>query len=276
MPMPIPAYPGVATRQGDRDTPAVQRIQSALVALGIGDGLTDGVFDAAMQSAVRLFQSRNVDTAGVPLKVDGVVGRFTWIALFGLPEADVPDADAVPVLARLPAQMLAVATTQIGVREWPGQANRGAQVDQYLQTAGIANPGSNPPGGYPWCQAFLYWCAVQACHALGRPDVPVPRTAGVLRHWQLAAQVSGVRRIPKAQALADPTLVTPGMFFTLDHGAGKGHTGLVERVYPDGRLVTIEGNANAEGGREGVGVYRLDRRKLTEDKLKGFVDFGAA
>lgn len=275
--MPIPAYPGIPTRKGDSHVPTVQHIQSALTALGIGDGLTDGVFDTAMESAVRLFQSRNVDTAGVPLKVDGIVGRFTWIALFGLSDADwLPPT---PALALLPAQMLAVATTQIGVRETPGQANRGPQVDQYLKASGITNPAGNPPGGYPWCQAFLYWCAVQACSALGRTDVPVPQTAGVLKHWQLAATMPGVRRITKAQALADPALVRPGMFFTLDYGSGQGHTGLVERVYPDGRLITIEGNANAEGGREGVGVYRLDRRKLTSnsaDKLKGFVDFSAA
>ena len=275
--MPIPAYPGVATRKGDRDTPAVQRIQSALVALGIGDGLTDGVFDAAMQSAVCLFQSRNVDTAGVPLKVDGIVGRFTWIALFGLPDTDRPPP--APPMALLPAQMLAVATTQIGVRELQGKPNRGPQVDQYLRAAGISNPGGNPPGGFAWCQTFLYWCAVQACEVLGRADVPVPKTAGVLEHWRLAAQVPGVRRITKAQALTDPSLVRPGMFFTLDYGSGLGHTGLVERILPDGRLITIEGNADAAGGREGVGVYRLDRRKLTsnpKDKLKGFVDFGAA
>jgi hypothetical protein len=275
--MSIPVYPGVAVRKGDSHVSTVQRIQSALAALGIGDGLTDGVFDTAMESAVRLFQSRQVDTAGIPLKVDGIVGRFTWIALFGV--SDTARAPGFPVLARLPAQMLAVATTQIGVRETPGQPNRGPQVDQYLRTTGIANPGANPPGGYPWCQAFLYWCAVQACSALGRADVPVPKTAGVLNHWQLAASVPGVRRITKAQALADPTLVTPGMFFTLDFGSGQGHTGLVERLYPDGRLVTIEGNSNATGSRDGIGVYRLERRKLTSnsaDKLKGFVDFSAA
>lgn len=275
--MSIPAYPGVVTRKGDSNASTVQHIQSALVALGIGEGFTDGVFDSTMESAVRLFQSRNVDSAGVPLKVDGIVGRFTWIALFRLAEPDFSSTlPTAPTLARLPAQMLAVATTQVGVRELPGQPNRGAQVDRYLQAAGIGNPGANPPGGFPWCQAFLYWCAVQACSALGRGDVPVPKTAGVLQHWQRAASVPGARRITAAQALADPAQVTPGMFFTLDFGAGRGHTGLVERVHPDGRLITIEGNSNALGGREGIGVYRLERRKLTEDKLKGFVDFSNA
>lgn len=275
--MPIPAYPGIPTRKGDSHVPTVQHIQSALTAMGIGDGLTDNVFDTAMESAVRLFQSRNVDTAGVPLKVDGIVGRFTWIALFGIAEID--SLPLMPALARLPAQMLAVATTQIGVRELPGQPNRGPQVDQYLKTTGIANPAGNPPGGYAWCQAFLYWCAVQACSALGRSDIPVPKTAGVLKHWQMAASAPGVRRITTSQALTNPALVTPGMFFTLDFGSGQGHTGLVERLYPDGRLVTIEGNSNATGSRDGIGVYRLERRKLTSDpreKLKGFVDFSAA
>lgn len=274
--MPIPAYPGVPVRKGSGDVASVQHIQAALAALGLGAGFTSGVFDAQVDAAVRLFQSRQVDTAGVPLKVDGVVGRFTWIALFGLAEPEpVPGAPGTPALAALPAQWLAVATTQVGVMELPGRPNRGPQVDQYLRTTGIANPG-DIAGGYPWCQAFLYWCMAQACTALGRGSVPMPRTAGVLEHWRRCARLPGVVRVDKAQALATPALVTPGMVFALDFGKGHGHTGLIERVHPDGRLVTIEGNSNATGGRDGVGVFRLERRKLTDDHLRGFVDYSGA
>lgn len=270
----IPTYPGTPVRKGSGDSANVQHVQDALTGLGLGGGLTAGVFDGRMDSAVRLFQSRHGDLAGAPLKVDGIVGRFTWTALFGL--ADDGQATAPTTLAPLPAQMLAVAGTQIGVRELPGQPNRGPQVDAYLRAAGIGDPGGNPPGGYPWCQAFLYWCAAQACQALGRGSVPVPRTAGVLEHWRRAAGVPGVRRITQAQALDDPALVRPGMFFALDFGGGHGHTGLVERIYPDGRLTTIEGNANLAGSPDGGGVYRLERRKLTEKELKGFVDYSGA
>lgn len=271
--MPIPAYPGAPIRKGSDDVASVQRIQAALAALGLAEGFTPGVFDVRMDAAVHLFQSRQVDTASVPLKVDGIVGRFTWIALFGLVEQG-PNTGTTE-LAVLSAQWLTVAITQIGVMELPGKPNRGPQVDQYLHATGITNPGAIP-GGYPWCQAFLYWGMVQACTALGRSNVPIPRTAGVLEHWRLCARVPKVVRISKAQALENPSLVTPGMVFALDFGSGHGHTGLVERIHPDGRLVTIEGNSNGTGGREGVGVFRLERRKLTEDNLRGFVDYGAA
>jgi len=38
-------------------------------------------------------------------------------------------------------------------------------------------------------------------------------------------------------------------------------------------MLTIEGNTNTDGSRTGVGVFRLERRKLSDAKLKGFVDY---
>ena len=86
----------------------------------------------------------------------------------------------------------------------------------------------------------------------------------------------GARRIARAAAYADASLVKPGLVFILDLGAGHGHTGIVERAMEGGRLVTIEGNTNDDGSRTGVGVFRLERRKLADRSLKGFVDYSAA
>ena len=61
-----------------------------------------------------------------------------------------------------------------------------------------------------------------------------------------------------------------------DYGSGLGHIAVVESVYLDGRVVTVEGNTNPEANREGLGVYRLERRKLTDSGLKGFMDYSAA
>ena len=127
-------YPGSPIRAGNSVAILIDQIQIALESSGIG-GLTRGQFDSAMVSAVKLFQNRQVDQAGVPLKVDGIVGRFTWTALFGS-----PSTQASGLIAALPAQVLSVAITQIGVMENKGQPNRGPQVDAFLKVAGIGNP----------------------------------------------------------------------------------------------------------------------------------------
>ena len=265
----IVSYPGSPIRAGNSVTVLIDQIQAALESNGIG-GLTRGQFDAAMTSAVKLFQSRQVDQAGAPLKVDGVVGRFTWTALFG-----PAPTQATGIVGALSAQVLSVAITQIGVMENAGQPNRGPQVDAFLAAAGIGNPAGNPPGGYPWCQAFIYWCFVKATAALVRAN-PAPKTAGVLEHWRRAANVVGVQRISRVAALSNPSLVLTGQLLVLDHGSGLGHIAIVESMYPDGRIVTVEGNTNLEANREGLGVFRLQRRKLTDAELKGFIDYGAA
>jgi surface antigen len=64
--------------------------------------------------------------------------------------------------------------------------------------------------------------------------------------------------------------------FVLDHGHGLGHVGIVEAVVGDGTIVTVEGNTNAEGSREGDRVARhrwapaLGRRGA----LRGYIDLG--
>lgn len=264
-------YPGTPLRKNSLQPVDIKAIQAELERLGLGNGFSSGQFDSQMESAVKVFQSRNVDAAGHALKVDGIVGSFTWGALFGFPAIPLSSSLASP----LPALALATASSQIGVMEIAGQPNRGLQVDVYLKASGIANPGNNPPGGYPWCQAFVYWCFVQAGNALARA-VPAPKTAGVLEHWNLATPATKVKRVTKAAAQANFGLVQTGMLFVNDYGGGHGHIGFVERVFPDGRLVTVEGNTNALANAEGLGVFRLERRKINDKELKGFLDYSAA
>jgi hypothetical protein len=74
--------------------------------------------------------------------------------------------------------------------------------------------------------------------------------------------------------VADPGLVQPGHIFVIDFGAGTGHTGLVLEVH-GGKLLTIEGNTNDGGSREGIGVFERDGRKIAQIN-KGFIDYSAA
>jgi hypothetical protein len=95
----------------------------------------------------------------------------------------------------------------------------------------------------------------------------------VLDHWNRAG-TKGVSRVTAAQAASNPGLVRPGHIFIMNFGSGLGHTGLVERV-TGGKIVTIEGNTNTGGSREGIGVFRRELRKIV-DVNKGFIDYGDA
>ena len=261
-------FPGRVMRRGERDAGVVRTLQSALARAGYGP-FRDGVFDAAMAAAVRRFQAQHVDAGGAPLLIDGEVGCFTWAALFPQP---IPMPSSAP--STLMLQTLAIAGSQVGQMEQPPLSNRGPQVDEYLRAVGI-DPERSSADCRNWCMAFVCWAFGTAARTLGGAS-PLPRSAGCLDHWNRAARVPGARRIARAAAYADASLVKPGLVFILDLGQGHGHTGIVERAMEGGRLVTIEGNTNNDGSRTGVGVFRLQRRKLSDRSLKGFVDYSAA
>jgi hypothetical protein len=257
----MPAYPGRVIQVGERDRSIVRALQQRLVERGCGPVPVSGDFDAATRTAVRLFQARFPDTTGAALLVDGKIGPLTWAALFG--DESVPTA-GVPAGALL-EKVLKVAAGELDVREEPPGSNRGPRVDQYLRAVGL-DPAA---GSFPWCAAFVFWCFREAATDLGRTN-PLVRTAGVLEHWRRAEQ-AGARRLPSADAVADPARVRPGMIFVMDAGAGAGHTGLVEAV-AGGRLVTLEGNTNVDGSREGIGVFRRTGRKINSIN-RGFIDY---
>jgi hypothetical protein len=226
-------------------------VQTRLNAIGCGPVDTDGIFGDETESAVKLFQTRrNVEP-------DGVVGPLTWSELFADP-APVNETAGGPLLA----QALKVAISQDGVRE-AGGPNRGPQVDQYLQRVG-----KDPTkGAYSWCAAFVYWCFDEAAKALSVAN-PVVKTAGVLDHW---AKSPTEARVYAKAAFDDPSLIRPGAIFIIDHGSGKGHTGIVTKVL-SGEIATIEGNTNSRGSREGDGVYQKTRTIASINV--GFIDYG--
>ena len=136
------------------------------------------------------------------------------------------------------------------MREVPANSNRGPRVRQYQSRTGS-------PTGVAWCCSFVYWCYDEAARAVGRAN-PMLRTASCISHWA-GAVGAGATRLRRASAVADPSLLAPGMIFLMDHGGGFGHTGIIERVN-GGLLATIEGNTDASRTREGGGVYRLTRK----------------
>jgi peptidoglycan hydrolase-like protein with peptidoglycan-binding domain len=258
-------YPGRSIKDGEQDKTIVRAIQTRLNELGCGPLDAKGDFGPKTKASVKLFQARNVDADGRPLKQDGQVGSLTWAALFGPDTVPVATQVASPLLAAV----LSTAASQVGVLEQPKNSNSGPQVDAYLRRAGV--PLNLPATQKPWCCAFVHWCFDEAARAQGRANVMV-RTGGCLDHWNRAG-AQGTPRIAASKAVNDPSLVQPGMIFIMDHGEGRGHTGLVEQV-AGGMLHTIEGNTDASLTREGGGVYRL-KRKIA-DINKGFIDYGSA
>ncbi len=258
-----PRYPGRLIRRGEGQRDLVAAIQKQLVAAGCGPIDEEGEFGVETEASVRLFQSRNVDRTGAPLEIDGIIGPNTWGALFGA--ASVTTVEPHEQTDRLLSEALAVAASQIGVTEAPPFENTGKEVAEYLKSVGLGP-------GYAWCAAFVHWCFEQAARRLDIPN-PVVRTGGCLKHWQDAGKLS-VHRIPSSRAIEDPSILHPGHVFIMDHGGGKGHTGIVESVQ-GGLLVTIEGNTNPGGGREGDGVYRRTQRTLRSINV-GYIDYSGS
>lgn len=259
---PVPAFPGRVVKVGHNDQDVVLAIQHQINEMGCGPIEEDGDFGKNTKNAVKLFQARFTDTDGLPLKIDGEVGSITWAALFGAQSVPISNDAESQLLTRV----LAVASTQVGQMEDPLGSNRGPQVDKYVRSVGL-----NPAGRFAWCVTFLYFCFEQAAQELGVRN-PMVKTAGVLDHWNKASR-HGAQRVTSTRAVNNPGLVKPGYIFVMDLGGGFGHTGIVERVI-GGKLVTIEGNTNDIGSRNGVGVFRRDKRKIVNIN-KGFIDYSS-
>ncbi len=259
-----PPYPG-HTLHNQSTGPDVSLLQQRLLDLGIREvGTVDGEFGDDTEHAVRLFQARSEDDAGEPLVADGVVGSKTWRALFGVHTPVItPPAAAMPAGSLL-RTVLDIAADQVGEREVPLGSNRGPMVDQYLQSV------SPTLLGNPWCMAFVHWCFEQAAARHGVTN-PAPKTASVWNAWEEAQTMPGVEIVTTAEAVRDSSKVVPGMVFFLDTGGRTGHTGFVSDIV-QGRLVTIEGNTNDGGSREGIGVFTRAGRRMDSINL-GFVRF---
>jgi hypothetical protein len=260
--VPLP-FPGRIIKAGDADSDIVERIQHRLNEVGCGPVEETGIFDTeTTKRAVKLFQARFPDANGLPLRIDGEVGPLTWSAMFGT--SAVPSNSSAP--SELVKGAIEFAATQIGVRENPLGSNRGKEVDQYLRAVGL-----NPVGNsFAWCVAFTHFCYLKAAASLDSEN-PHIKTAGVLDHWNKAGRKPGAVRVTNANAVADPSLVKPGSLFIIDLGGGLGHSGMVVET-ANGRLVTIEGNTNDNGSRNGIGVFQRNARKINEIN-KGFIDY---
>ncbi len=166
-------------------------------------------------------------------------------------------------------------TSQIGIRE--KHSNSGAEVEKYLRYV-------NLPKGHPWCAAFVCW-------VFGQASIENPRTGwspdlfkGSKVIWGRAesrklkaknlSSESGTKSqnpiamgsrqyaYPNSQTTDNRQQITPntgdifGIYFP--HKNRIAHVGFIDQWQSDW-VITVEGNTNTEGSREGDGVYRKRR-----------------
>ena len=135
--------------------------------------------------------------------------------------------------------VLAIAAWQLGVTEQPA----GSNAVKY-NTAFYGRAVSGP--AYPWCLSFLWWVFREAGFRLYRTA-----SCTVLKNRYRAARqwvTEGYR---------------PGDILLFDFSGKRSrteHAGLLERVEPDGTLVTIEGNTGSGSNANGGAVQRRRRK----------------
>jgi len=142
-------------------------------------------------------------------------------------------------------------SSQIGVRELTGR-NDGVEVEKYLAVTGFGK-------GYAWCAAFISWTYQEAeVKALKNAWAPswFPPGNTIYIKGKSGNKVPG-----RADVF--------GIFYPKDNRIG--HVGFVDD-WPSGEFViTVEGNTNSAGSREGDGVYRKRRLKANIYKVSRWV-----
>ncbi|WP_345230912.1 peptidoglycan-binding protein [Olivibacter ginsenosidimutans] len=143
--------------------------------------------------------------------------------------------------------------SQIGVREASGH-NDGLQVETYLRYTGLGK-------GNAWCAAFVCW-------VLGQTGVENPKTAWaaslfpndklIWKQGKLLATRNAQRATTKgSRATGNAQLATVfGLYFSSLKRIA--HCGFIDQ-WGDQEVITVEGNTNDSGSREGDGVYRKRR-----------------
>jgi len=129
-------------------------------------------------------------------------------------------------------------SAQVGVRELTGH-NDGKAVEKYLGYCGLAK-------GNPWCASFVCWTFAQA-------GVSNPRSGYCPDLFQ--AKYVIYKRSSKTNKLPEQGDVW-GLYFP--EKGRIAHVGFVDKWDPT-TVVTVEGNTNEAGSREGDGVYRKIR-----------------
>ncbi len=141
-------------------------------------------------------------------------------------------------------QLDSTLASQVGVRELTGQ-NDGVEVEMYLASVQLSE-------GYPWCGAFMAWGYDQ--QSLRRPKSGAWAPAWFPTSKLIYKKGKSLNGKPPQQS------DVMGIYFASKKRIA--HVGHIHRWPPDqDYAITIEGNTNGAGSREGDGVYKKRRLK---------------
>ena len=173
---------------------------------------------------------------------DGADGPVTWNAILAKLSTKNPVASSGSIAEKI----VSLAREEIGVSEVDG-SNCGPRVDEYKAATWL-----DADKGWPWCAAFICWLVREAIEG---EDVKFkrPRTAGAwdFENWAKQQSTNGVElRKPTNEDIKAGDIVV----FTFSH------IGLaIKDADSSGYVVTIEGNTNGAGSREGGSVLEKKR-----------------
>ena len=176
------------------------------------------------------------------VSADGADGPVTWNAIL----AKLSTKETTTPKGTVPEKMVSLAREEIGVSEVDG-SNCGPRVDEYKAATWL-----DADKGWPWCAAFICWLVREAIEGEG-VSFKRPRTAGAwdFENWAKQESNKGIElRKPTNEDIKAGDIVV----FTFSH------IGIaVKDVDSSGYVVTIEGNTNGAGSREGGSVLEKKR-----------------
>ncbi|MFT3843090.1 MAG: peptidoglycan-binding protein [Myxococcaceae bacterium] len=220
---------GSVLREGSRGA-QVATLQRALASKGFSPGVADGVFGPMTQRAVMSFQRAH------GLSVDGVVGPQTWGALGGSGGSSfTPGVGGAggSASSSFRNRILDIAKGELGLRE---VGNNGGPITKYPNYFGR--------GAESWCADYVSWVVTKAGGHLNDP-------------WTVS-QASSAASQGRWKGMSNPQ---PGdlVYFNWERNGRSfsqiDHVGIVVGVNSDGTVRTIEGNASAPGGGQGVAYH---------------------
>jgi hypothetical protein len=142
----------------------------------------------------------------------------------------------------------------VGVRELTGH-NDGQEVEAYLQSTGLGK-------GYAWCAAYVNYCLISC-------DVETPKGAAWSPNWFPENKIvykrgNDLNYNPRKGDVF-------GIYFSNKHRIA--HVGFIHYWRQgDDYAVTVEGNTNNAGSREGDGVYKKRRLKRQIYEVANWID----
>ena len=153
-------------------------------------------------------------------------------------------------------QLASIYTAEIGIREATGN-NDGSRVEEYLHYVKLKR-------GDPWCAAFVCW-------ALGKAGLPNPRS-GYCPALFPRSRIVWQRSRHAATKTPQNTPARGDVFGIWFASKGRiAHAGFVEE-WGSTYVITVEGNTNESGSREGDGVYKKRRLQTSLYQVARYAD----